>query len=76
MQTLNYMERQISLNRAQAKVDSDGNFEMVVAHQNPGVDNWLDTEGRRRGVIFCRFQLVQGEIKPLAAEVVKFKDLS
>lgn len=76
MQTLDYMDRNISLNRAQAKTDKDGNFEMIVAHKDPGRANWLDTEGRQRGVIFCRFQLVEGEMEPLTTELVPFSSLA
>lgn len=65
LQTLNYEERQISLNRAQTRQDADGNFEIVVAHRNPGHPNWLDTEGRPYGIMFWRFQLPEGEIEPL-----------
>ena len=32
--------------------------------------------GRRRGVIFCRFQLVKGNLKPLETELVKLSELS
>ena len=28
---------------------------MVIAHRDPGVPNWLDTEGRPSGTIFWRF---------------------
>jgi len=70
LQTLNYEERQISLNRAQAQQDEDGNFEMIVAHRDPGHPNWLDTEGRPYGIMFWRFQLPEEEIAPLKTLVV------
>lgn len=70
LQTLNYEERSISLNRAQTVLDDDGSFEMIVAHENPGRPNWLDTEGRPYGVIFWRFQLPEGDIPPLRTEVI------
>ncbi|MCB1845237.1 MAG: DUF1214 domain-containing protein, partial [Halioglobus sp.] len=70
LQTLNYEERQISLNRAQTRQDEDGNFEMIVAHRDPGSPNWLDTEGRAYGIIFWRFQLAEEEIPPLETAVV------
>ena len=70
LQTLNYEERQVTLNRAQTKQDEDGNFEMVVAHRNPGHANWLDTEGRPYGIMFWRFQLPEEDIAPLQTQVV------
>lgn len=76
MQTLDYIYRSISLNRAQTVVDKDGNFEMIVAHSDPGRANWLDTEGRQHGVIFCRFQLVEGDLPQLSTELVNLSSLT
>jgi hypothetical protein len=70
LQTLNYEERSISLNRAQTVLDEDGNFEMIVAHRDPGRPNWLDTEGRPYGIMFWRFQLPEGDIPALETEVI------
>ena len=70
LQTLNYEERTISLNRAQTTLNEDGSFEMIVAHRDPRRPNWLDTEGRSYGIIFWRFQLPEGDIPPLETEVI------
>lgn len=70
MQTLDYETRQVSLNRAQTVQDAEGNFEIVVAHRDPGRPNWLDTEGRPYGLMFCRFLLPEGGIAPLETEVI------
>jgi len=70
LQTLNYEERTISLNRAQARQEQDGSFEMVVAHRDPGHPNWLDTEGRPYGIMFWRFQLPEEDIAPLQTRVI------
>lgn len=52
-----YRDRRVSLNRAQTKLEPDGSYRMVLAARDPGVPNWLDTEGHRRGMIFWRFLL-------------------
>lgn len=70
LQTLDYEERSISLNRAQTTLKEDGSFEMIVAHRDPGRPNWLDTEGRPYGIMFWRFQLPEGDIAPLDTEVI------
>jgi hypothetical protein len=70
LQTLDYEERSISLNRAQTELKADGSFEMIVAHRDPGRPNWLDTEGRPYGIMFWRFQLPEGDIAPLETEVI------
>ena len=70
LQTLNYEERSISLNREQTVLQEDGSFEMILAHRDPGRPNWLDTEGRPYGIVFWRFQLPEGDIAPLETEVI------
>jgi hypothetical protein len=57
MQTFDYRHRRVSLNRAQAKREPDGSCRIVVAHRDPGLPNWLDTEGHREGLIFWRYIL-------------------
>ena len=72
MQTYDYANRRVSMNRKQTRVDPDGSFRVVIAHRDPGVPNWLDTEGRPFGMVFWRFMLPEGEIETPAAEVVPF----
>ena len=57
-------------NRKQTKLEPDGSFRMVIAHRDPGVSNWLDTEGRPFGMVFWRFFLPEGPIETPRAEVV------
>ena len=47
--------RTTSLNNAQMFVGDDDRFHVVVAHRDPGVPNWLDTEGRREGLVNFRY---------------------
>ena len=57
MQTLEYSVRRSSINQAQLSLEADGSFRIVVAHSDPGVPNWLDTEGHQFGTIFWRILL-------------------
>lgn len=75
LQTYDYAHRRVSMNRAQTKLDADGSFTMVIAHDDPGVPNWLDTEGRPFGMVFWRYFLPEGEIETPQAKVVKLADL-
>lgn len=59
MQTLDYSTRQSSLNQAQVELEPDGSYRIVIAHQDPGVANWLDTEGHVTGSIFWRYLLAE-----------------
>ncbi len=75
MQTFDYANRRVSLNRAQTAFDPDGSFRVVLAHRDPGVPNWIDTEGRPFGLVFWRFMLPEGPIETPRAEVVPLAEL-
>jgi hypothetical protein len=53
--TIDWTNAQSSLNRAQAMVDGDGMLRVVVAGDDPGVANWLDTTGHRSGALQFRW---------------------
>jgi hypothetical protein len=74
-QTFDYRNRSVSLNRAQTRLEADGSFRMILAHEDPGLPNWLDTEGNLFGLVFWRFFLVEGAVETPQVEVVKFADL-
>ncbi len=76
MQTLDYEDRRVSLNRRQTKLERDGSFKMVVAHRDPGVPNWMNTEGRVYGTMFWRFLLPEEEIEPLQTKLVKISEVA
>jgi hypothetical protein len=50
-----YANHTTSLNHNQASLSTDGWFRTVVAADDPGVPNWLDTEGRAEGMITHRW---------------------
>jgi hypothetical protein len=75
IQTFDYTHRNTSINRKQTKLEADGSFRVVVAQNDPGVPNWLDTEGHVSGMMFWRFQLADEEIPPLETELVKLASL-
>jgi hypothetical protein len=53
--TVDWVNRQSSLNDAQARVDGDGKFRAVISRADPGVPNWLDKADYPWGVIQMRF---------------------
>ena len=75
LQMFDYTNRSVSLNRAQTVADDDGRFTMVLAHDDPGVPNWLDTEGRAFGIVYWRFMLPDGAIETPVGTVVKLDDV-
>ena len=74
-QTYDYSNRPVARNRANTTLNDDGSFTMVIAHEDPGTGNWLDTEGRRTGQIFWRFFLPEGDVDRIECAVVKLADL-
>jgi hypothetical protein len=73
-ETIDYGARQSSLNGHQASVDDDGTLRVVIAHEDPGVANWLDTAGHSAGPIILR--CVRTESAPVpATRLVQFSEI-
>jgi Protein of unknown function (DUF1214) len=53
--SIDWMNRQSSLNGGQARLDDDGKFRAVIAADDPGVPNWLDTGANNEGAIMLRW---------------------
>ena len=47
--------RTSSITNAGVAARPDGKVRLVLAHRDPGVPNWLDTGGRRRGFVTLRW---------------------
>jgi hypothetical protein len=56
--SLDYINHQTSLNGTQTQADPDGKIRIVVADRNPGVTNWVETTGHRKGILQFRWQRV------------------
>jgi hypothetical protein len=52
--SLDFLYRPVSYTPARTKVDTDGVVRMVIAHDDPGVYNWLDTQGFSNGNLTYR----------------------
>jgi hypothetical protein len=66
--------RPTSLNHTQMRVGDDGRFHVVVAHRDPGVPNWLDTEQRPIGLVNFRY-FWGSRLPKLETEVVPLADV-
>jgi hypothetical protein len=64
-ESLDIAHRQVSLNDAQAHVDDDGRVRLVVAAEDPGAPNWLDTERRPTGMIAYRWVWARSTPAPI-----------
>ena len=76
MESLDYRYFPVTYNNNTAVADDDGNYTLVVAHQDPGkkFPNWLNTTGHREGAMLFRW-IDANEFPPINTTVVKFSEL-
>ena len=55
MESLDYRYFKIWVNKHSARLREDGSVRVVVAHRDPGVENWIDTCGHDRGTMCWRW---------------------
>lgn len=72
--SLDYINHQTSLNGTQAQADPDGKIRIVVAERNPGVTNWVETDGHRKGFLQFRWQRVSRELTEADGPTVELVD--
>jgi hypothetical protein len=62
--SLDYINHQTSLTADQARRDADGKLRFVITDTDPGVANWLELTGRRRGYVQIRWQRLAADLGP------------
>ena len=68
-----FANRQTTLNMVQTVVDDDARIRLVVAHDDPGIANWIDTEHQPEGMLVYRSigtrsrPTLESRVVPLAA---------
>ncbi|MGV0838004.1 DUF1214 domain-containing protein [Mycolicibacterium thermoresistibile] len=72
--SMDYLYRPVSYTPSRTAVDADGRIRLVLAHRDPGVANWLDTQGFERGNLTYRHML-DGTPAVLDTRVVRFVEL-
>lgn len=78
LHSVEYVRANGSLNTGQAEPNSDGSYTYVISARDPGIQNWLDTNGLHEGEFLFRWQAlsdntVAGEIRE--AKLVKLAEL-
>jgi hypothetical protein len=63
------VHRITSINQRQATIEADGRVRFVLAHEDPGVANWLDTAGHRNGLLTYRWFWPEGDPTPTSRVV-------
>lgn len=77
--SLDYESRTSSLTLDQAYKSSDGNYYFVITANDPGIQNWLDTEAHQRGIVMMRWQGLSSppvSAQQPSAEVIDISQLS
>ncbi|MBJ7338375.1 hypothetical protein [Mycolicibacterium sp.] len=52
--TLDIVDRTGSLNKAQSVANEDGTYTYVISARDPGVANWIDSDGLHEGILTLR----------------------
>ena len=74
MESLDYRYHRIDLNHHTASLREDGSVQLIVAHRDPGLPNWLDTASHERGTMCLRWIRADSHPEPLA-RVVPFAEI-
>jgi hypothetical protein len=72
--SMDYLYRPVSYTPSRTATDGDGRIRIVMAHRDPNVHNWLDTQGFERGNVTYRHML-EGQPAVLNTRVVGYDDL-
>jgi hypothetical protein len=73
-ESLDFANRQTSLNGHQMHIDADGLVRIIISGTDPGIDNWLDTERRRNGIVIFR-SIGTDERASLTCQVIPLTDI-
>lgn len=73
--SLDYINHQTSLNGTQAQADPDGKIRIVVSDHNPGVANWVEALGHRKGYLQFRWQRVSRELTAADGPTLELVDI-
>lgn len=61
MESLDYRYFTICINKSSAHYEEDGSVQIIVAHQDPGKPNWINTCGHHEGTMLWRwYRLAEG----------------
>ncbi|MBP1685955.1 MAG: hypothetical protein H6Q33_2098 [Deltaproteobacteria bacterium] len=74
LESLDYRYHHIHYNKHTTTYRPDGSFQLVVAHTDPGVPNWVETAGHRSGTMGLRWIKADSDPAP-RSRVVKLSEL-
>ncbi|MQA60195.1 MAG: hypothetical protein GEU86_01595 [Actinophytocola sp.] len=74
--SLDYLNHQTSLTADQAWIDPDGKIRYVVSERDPGLANWIERTGHRRGFLQSRWQRLSRDLSPADGPEVEVFDVA
>jgi hypothetical protein len=74
-ESLDYRFLQVTVNQHTARYESDGSARIVVAAEDPGLGNWIDSGGRHHGTMGLRYNQVVEDVAP-TVRVMPLSELS
>lgn len=74
MESLDYRYHQIHTNKHLAQLEDDDSVRLIVAHENPGMPNWLETAGHTSGTMCFRWVRAKQHPQP-QTRLVKLSSL-
>jgi hypothetical protein len=74
MESLDYRHHRIWVNKHTARYRDDGSVRIIVAHRDPGGDNWIDTVGHNFGTMLFRWIRATSHPQP-RTRVIKLDEL-
>lgn len=72
--SLDYLYRPVSYTPSRTWVGADGKVRLVLAHDDPGCANWLDTQGFERGNLTYRLLMSEARTE-FVTRLIKKRDL-
>lgn len=66
MESLDYRYFNICISKGNAEYEDDGSIKIMVAHQDPGIKNWIDTAGHYEGTMCFRWYRI--DVNDVAVE--------
>ena len=74
MESLDYRHHRIHTNKHLARYEADGSVRLIVAHEDPGLPNWIETAGHDSGTMCFRWVRAESHPEP-RTRVVKVHEL-
>jgi hypothetical protein len=72
--SMDYLYRPVSATPSRTVVDADGRVRLVMAHRDPGLHNWIDTQTFDEGYLTFRI-IGSRDVPPIETAVVRHDEL-